>query len=310
VGKEKRMKRELHVLRTELSKQIRVGEPKAIPENEIVSISEKIAPEKIEPVIIESKKSEIVKEDKKVPATTKPKRQTVKSQEEKKCQMSLSDFGSKERKLAIIADTREFNSEVVKELSRKGIVVESQQLDVADYILSDRLAVERKEVDDFLASLMDGRLFSQLKMLKSAYINPILVLEGEGLLSRRGISDQAIIGALASIISDFNISIISTTNVKETANLLAIMVKREFDEGRPVGIRGEKVSMSLSERQQFIIEGLPGVSATLAQRLLAHFGSVEAIMAADEKKLCEVKGIGDTIAKGIVDVIKSGYLKK
>jgi Fanconi anemia group M protein len=310
VSKEKRMKRELHVLRTELSKQIEVGEPKAIPEIEMKRIEEKKAPEKIEPVIIESEVSEIVKEDKKVPATINPKSQAKNPKEEKKGQLQLTDFGAKKRKLAIIADTREFNSEVVKELSRKGIVVESQQLDVADYILSDRLAVERKEVDDFLASLMDGRLFSQLKMLKSAYINPILVLEGEGLLTRRGISDHAIIGALASIISDFNISIISTTNVKETANLLAIMVKREIDEGRPVGIRGEKVSMSLSERQQFIIEGLPGVSATLAQRLLAHFGSVEAIMAADEKKLCEVKGIGDTIAKGIVDVIKSGYLKK
>ncbi len=56
-------------------------------------------------------------------------------------------------------DTREFNSNVVKELSRKGLVVESQQLDIGDYILSDRLAVERKEVKDFLQSLMDGRLF-------------------------------------------------------------------------------------------------------------------------------------------------------
>jgi Fanconi anemia group M protein len=88
------------------------------------------------------------------------------------------------------------------------------------------------------------------------------------------------------------------------------MAKREMVEGRPVGIRGDKVSMSLSERQQFIIEGLPGVSATLAQRLLDHFGSVEAVMNANERQLCEVKGIGDTIAKGIVETIRSGYLRK
>jgi Fanconi anemia group M protein len=43
---------------------------------------------------------------------------------------------------------------------------------------------------------------------------------------------------------------------------------------------------------------------------LDHFGSVEAVMKANEKELCEVKGIGDTIAKSIVEVIKSGYLKK
>jgi Fanconi anemia group M protein len=190
------------------------------------------------------------------------------------------------------------------------VVVDSRQLDVGDYILSDRLAVERKEAKDFLSSLMDGRLFSQLKLLKSAYINPILVLEGGDLFWRRGISDSALYGALASIVSDFNISIVQTADMKETASLLASMAKREMGEGRTVGIRGDKVSMSLSERQQFIIEGLPGVSATLAQRLLDHFGSVDKIMKADEKQLCEVKGIGDTIAKGIVETVRSGYLRK
>ncbi|MEE9151741.1 MAG: ERCC4 domain-containing protein [Thermoplasmata archaeon] len=195
-------------------------------------------------------------------------------------------------------------------MSRKGVIVESQQLDIGDYILSDRLAVERKEVGDFLSSLMGGRLFSQLKMLKSAYINPILVVEGEGLFTMSGVSEQAIIGALASIVTDFNISVISTSNVKETASLLAMMAKREREEGRPVGIRGEKIGMSLQERQQFIIEGLPGISVTLAQRLLAHFGSVKAIMEADVERLCEVRGVGDTIAKGIVEAVRSGYLRK
>jgi Fanconi anemia group M protein len=230
--------------------------------------------------------------------------------ERAKGQARLFDFDSKSGKTTIIADTREFNSDVVRELSRKGVVVDSQQLDVGDYILSDRLAVERKEVDDFLSSLMDGRLFSQLKLLKSAYMNPILVLEGEGLFGRRGVSDQAIIGALASITVDFNMPFFTTVNAKETANFLAMMAKREREEGRPVGIRGEKVSMSLTERQQFIIEGLPGVSATLALRLLDHFGSVKAVMKADVSELCEVKGIGDTIAKGIVETIRSGYLRK
>jgi Fanconi anemia group M protein len=157
---------------------------------------------------------------------------------------------------------------------------------------------------------MDGRLFSQMKMLKGAYINPILVIEGEGLFTRGGVNQNAIFGALASIISDFNISVIFTNDDTETANLLTMMARREIAEGRPVGIRGEKISMSQREQQQFIIEGLPGISATLAQRLLAHFGSVRAVMDADEKQLCEVRGIGETIAKGIVETVRGGYLRK
>jgi len=301
------MKMELHKLRTELSKEIRVGEPKFLPESEIGTVEEdENPPEEIEVI---SRENALV-ENKPVEINSTQEKGLHVENKDKRGQLRLSDFEKGGRKTAIIADTREFNSEVVRELARKGVVVESQQLDIGDYILSDRLAVERKEVDDFLDSLIGGRLFSQLKMLRSAYINPILVVEGDGLFTRRGVSEQAIIGALASIVSDFNISVISTSDVKETANLLASMAKREKEEGRLVGIRGEKVAMSLQDRQQFIIEGLPGISATLAQRLLAHFGSVKAIMEADAEKLCEVRGVGDTIAKGIVEAVRSGYLRK
>jgi len=307
INKEKRMKRELYVLRTELSQAIKVGEPKSIVEEELETITgeeEEKASEEIEEVSYEDKaeQTEVFE------AIKNPEKTSRIKQEKMKGQVKLTDFGTQERKTTVIADTREFNSDVVKELARRGVVVESQQLDIGDYILSDRLAVERKEVEDFLNSLMGGRLFSQLKMLKSAYINPILVVEGEHLLSKRSVSENAIFGALGSIVSDFNISVISTNNSKETANLLAMLAKREIEEGRPVGIRGEKVSMSLQERQQFIVEGLPGVSATLAQRLLGHFGTVKAIMEADVKELCEVKGIGETIARGIVETLRSGYL--
>jgi Fanconi anemia group M protein len=313
VGKEKRMKRELNVLRMQLKNEIKVGEPKFHSKEEL---------EVPEPVEEDANEKEIAEPTEELPkdislieknpkkAEGEVDKEVEKQVSKKDGQARLFEFEGKEKKPTIIADTREFNSDVVRELSRKGIVVDSIQLDVGDYVLSERLAVERKEAGDFLSSLMDGRLFSQLKMLKSAYINPILVLEGGNLFGRRGISDSAIYGALASIVSDFNISIFQTADMKETANLLASMAKREIAQGRTVGLRGDKVSMSLKERQQFIIEGLPGVSATLAQRLLDHFGSVEAVMKAKEKDLCEVKGIGDTIAKNIVEVIKSGYLKK
>jgi Fanconi anemia group M protein len=329
ISKEKKMKRELHILRTELSSAIKVGEPKFASESEIKDIIEKTAVDEVPveqlPAETEVQKVEPAKPIEKPPkvlvakesvtrsgsmvAVRNPK-EPMETDSPKKGQARLLDFEKKEKKPTIIADTREFNSEVVRELSRKGLIVESQQLDVADYVLSDRLAVERKEVSDFIHSLMDGRLFSQLKMLKGAYINPILVIEGEGLFTRGGVNQNAIFGALASIITDFNISVILTNDDTETANLLTMMARREIAEGRLVGIRGEKVTMSKREQQQFIIEGLPGVSATLAQRLLAHFGSVKAVMDADEKQLSEVKGIGETIAKGIVETVRGGYLKK
>ncbi len=68
--------------------------------------------------------------------------------------------------------------------------------------------------------------------------------------------------------------------------------------------------MSLNERQQFLVEGLPNISATLAKRLLLHFGNIRDIMNATENELQEVNGIGKNIASDIIKVLNSNYLDK
>ena len=49
-----------------------------------------------------------------------------------------------ENKIIIFVDNREFNSKVVKELARLDCIVKPKQLEVGDYILSDRVCIERK----------------------------------------------------------------------------------------------------------------------------------------------------------------------
>lgn len=330
-SKEKSMKRELEYLREELSKKLNENE---IEKEGFENILEKIPGIKKE-VGFENqdKEFEVLKEEKIIVGEIEiPKEKIKVLQEEnkeikkiechgpkkiekikiekKKGQLQIFDFEAIEEQFKIIVDTREFKSNVVRELSRKNILINSQQLEIGDYVLSDRIGVERKEVKDFLQSLIDGRLFSQLKMLKNKYQKPLLILEGEGLFIKRNINPSAIFGSLASIITDFNIPIISTKDGNETAELLATIARREFGQKRIASIRGEKGHMSMRERQQFIIEGLPNISAVLAQRLLVHFGNIKAIIDADVKDLCEVKGIGKKIAQGIVDVAQAGYLKK
>jgi ERCC4-type nuclease len=51
-----------------------------------------------------------------------------------------------------------------------GIDLEFRTLSIADYVLSDRVGVERKTTDDFLKTLLERHeLFSQLMDLKMAY---------------------------------------------------------------------------------------------------------------------------------------------
>jgi len=234
-------------------------------------------------------------------------------EKEKANQKTLGDYNKKNNEdlLKIIVDHREYRSNVVKNLSVKGVTIEPQQLDTGDYVLSSRIGVERKNVDDFLESLIEGKLFKQVSQLRDAYSRPVLILEGENLFTKRNINHNAIYGSLASISVDYGIPILTTKNPMDTADLLKVIAKREQkDENKSVAVRGFKPQMSLRERQQFLIEGLPNVSAVIAKRLLNHFGSIRGIANAGEKELTQVKGVGKSIASEIINVLNSDYLEK
>jgi len=212
------------------------------------------------------------------------------------------------KKLKIIADHREEASGVIDELRALGVDLEVCQLNVGDFILSDRVGVERKSVSDFLQSIVDKRLMSQAKLLCETFERPVLIIEGKSLYSRRAIHPNAIRGTLAALAVDIGIPMIPTVDKKETASILFAIARREqSSENREVAIRGESKKLSLPECQRFIVEGLPGVSAVLAKRLLEYFGTSEKVMCASEKELQEVHGIGKEKAREIRAVLTAIY---
>lgn len=229
-------------------------------------------------------------------------------------QMRLVDFQNERRldeSFSVIVDHREYRSQVVRRLTERGVYVKPQQLPVGDYVLSSRVGVERKNVDDFLGSLVSGKLFRQMMKLRDAYARPVLVVEGRNLFTKRNISQTAIFGCFVSIIVDYGIPIITTNDARETAELLAVMAKREqTGEKKEVALRGEKQGMALHERQQFIVEGLSNISGVLAKRLLQHFKTIRNIANAAEEELFQVPGIGKVAAKEIVEIFTKPYLEK
>jgi Fanconi anemia group M protein len=213
-----------------------------------------------------------------------------------------------EDKPHVVADTREFHAEVVKALARRNVPVESEQLEVGDYVVSDRLGIERKEAGDYAASLTDGRLFEQVKGLRDAYAAPLVILEGEAPLEGRNIDPAAWYGSIASLVADFRVPVVQTADAEETADLLASLANREQDdEDRPVALRHPDSSMAPDEQIRFVAEGLPGVSSARAEALLDHFGSLQAIFAASQDQLTRVDGIGPETARRIRTVLEAPY---
>ncbi|MFQ5892608.1 MAG: ERCC4 domain-containing protein [Candidatus Methanofastidiosia archaeon] len=214
-------------------------------------------------------------------------------------QASLDEFSPN---IKIICDSRE-SSSILKKLSEK-VKLEIKNLEVGDYVLSERIGVERKTTEDFLKSLIDGRLFSQIRELKQSYLMPLMILEGDDIYNLRKISRNAIQTALISVMCDFKVPVLFTKTEEESAEFLISLAKREqLVKKREVVARGEKKPKSLKERQRFIVEGLPQVSAVLAERLLSRFKTVRDVFKATEEELKNVEGIGKKISREIRDVL-------
>ena len=208
----------------------------------------------------------------------------------------------------VYADSREGNSKVIRHLTEMELDVKIQSMAVADYQVSDEVAIERKTAKDFVDSIIDKRLFKQARELSEEFKKPILILEGDDLYSGM-VNANAIRGSIASIALDFGISIIPTRNSQDTAAMIKrIAIREQNGERAPVQIRTDKKPVSLLEQQLFIVESLPSIGPVNAKNLLEHFGTVSNIINASEKELQEVDGIGKKTAETIKKVVDSKYL--
>ena len=215
--------------------------------------------------------------------------------------------------LKILADTREIKSGVLRHLEALGVELKTAKLEVADYVVSDDMAIERKTAADFEASLIDGKrnLFSQLVDLSRTYKKPVLILEGADAAGDSRLNQNSVRGALLSIEFDLNVSVFYTKNEEETALLLKMMAKKEqIHEKKSVNPHGKKPAKTTGEQQEYTLSSISGVGPHAAQILLLEFGSLNNIFNATEEELCRVKGIGKVTAKRIREVVEAEYKKQ
>ncbi len=246
----------------------------------------------------------------------------LKDAESKEIQSSLDQFESEKKestpkgepltprysddKVKLIVDSRELPTAVARELTRLDVVISGESLDIGDYVASEDVAIERKESNDFIQSLIDGRLFTQLSALRSAYRRPVLIIEGEQIIGLRAVNPASIYGALASIAIRIQVPIIWTRNAEETANVIYRIARMEqIDAKRPLRTRAGDRKGSDAEVLEYILSGFPGVDTVTSRSILAEFGTLERVFNASKKDLQKVKGVGPKIAGRIKRLLKT-----
>jgi len=205
--------------------------------------------------------------------------------------------------MRITVDYRKRASGLLELIREHDALVEVKPLPFGDYIINDSITIERKTARDFLISIIDGRLFTQLSNLKKHCPCPVVLIEGNPFKMDVDIDPAAIKGALISVETIWYVPIVFTRSKEDSVETLLMMGRQEETYMDVVPLRGGYRPKRLKSRQLFILQGLPKVGPTVAKRLLEHFGSVSNAMNASVEDLTQVEGIGRITAEKIREVV-------
>jgi ERCC4-type nuclease len=197
----------------------------------------------------------------------------------------------------IIVDDRE-DKYIQSLIEEKNIA----RLEVGDYIVGD-LLVERKSPNDFVYSILNRRIFSQLiNMKENNQYKPLLAITGN---VWRGLADKRIqngsnmiFGTLKTIVKDFEIPVIQFDNEKDFVSFLKICDKEKNKEKSYLPLP-KKRAITDREKKLVSLTYIDGVSIKIAKKLLSEFSSIKNISSADKNEFIKIEGLGKKLADNI-----------
>jgi len=194
---------------------------------------------------------------------------------------------SKERH-KIIIDFRERNSRLPAYLFNRGFEVDFRELKVGDYVVGD-VIIERKEVRDFVGSIINKRLVRQLLEL-SQHERKFLFVEGNLDLSCDkffNISSNAVRGFLLSVGLKYGVPIIFTRDAEDSSRFMWVLANKKNKE---IDLNFSKRARTKKEQLEFVLEGFFGIGPKSAKKLLERFGDLKSIFDASFEELEEILG--------------------
>ncbi|MEM0438379.1 MAG: ERCC4 domain-containing protein [Candidatus Micrarchaeia archaeon] len=220
-------------------------------------------------------------------------------------QLDFSECAERQSRPLVYADHRE-DPLVIALIEKMGCAVKQVQLEVGDYIVSARAAVERKTREDFENSIIDGRLFEQASRITSAYEKVVYIIEGHSFNER--INRRALMAAVSSLILNNNISLFFTRDPEGTAELISALAhKEQIESRRTVLLRKPIKRDNPNLAVLYVAAALPNIGEKTAEKLLLHFGTLQALFNATEQDLMAVKGIGKQRARELAKMLRTRY---
>jgi len=209
----------------------------------------------------------------------------------------------------IVVDHRERPSGVPSALAtHPNVEITLHQLPLGDYRVDNTLIVERKTLTDFSQSVRDGRLFAQASRLSRVKrARPCLILEGTQINHwSAALPRSALQGALITVTLVFGLPVLRSSSPEETADLILYAADQLHRRATRPPHRYGSLPKGLNRQQICLLQAIPEIGPSKAQRLLESFGTPFGVADATIEALQSVKGIGPSAANEIHRVFHGG----
>lgn len=203
----------------------------------------------------------------------------------------------------ILIDDRE--REVIEIFKKNGFLHEVMRLEVGDIRCED-VVIERKEMNDFLNSITDGRLIEQCNNMINNFKKCAIVIHGnmDKVIENSDINRNAVLGMMASIVARTNITMYCFNDIEDLCRFSYYFLLKATDGQifKEITINKKKMNVNLQ-----ILTLIDGISLSKAFLLLNELNSVKEILTANKERLMEINGIGDIISNNIIKFGKILY---
>lgn len=179
--------------------------------------------------------------------------------------------------------------------------------------------VQRKELTDYVASHLDGRLAKEVGQMASHVDLPVLVLEGRPMLTNDGdgthvtvgegrwsktVSYHSYVRQMLSL-ADLGMQVWTTANAAQTAEM--ILAYHQWSQAehhstaatrpKPAGDWGKPTNQ---QWQEHLLQGIDGIGPKTARDIIETLGRCPLRVDADVEELMTVPGVGRKTAEKII----------
>jgi Fanconi anemia group M protein len=199
------------------------------------------------------------------------------------------------------------------------IPTETKWLEIGDYVFDD-VCFEAKSSTDFLGSVMNKRIWTQIDNMDRHYKTNIVIIYGsldEAIYNvkrhtkskiqepaRTMMLNNKFLGAIGRITLDTDVKAFWVSSEEEAALIISAICKMKpivRDVIRPEVFK----RITTDDLRLDVLTSIKGVSYKKAKALIKEYGCIMEIGEQSVHELCHMDGIGEKTAKRILDTLNS-----